>query len=490
MSTNELLGEISEFCRTVGLAESTFGRAAINDGKLVSRLRNGGRITTETLDRIRAFMRNYQPGGRMRALAPAYAPPPRQLPITHDPARDSHLPNGAGAGVAAAVPAVEARAPVQIGQTDDHTFRFYDNRQKYLMFVNTCSEKWEVANRVSQELTNLHPRPPALRVFDAGVGDGTILSRVMRSMHARFPTMPFYVAGKEISLEDVRLTLQKMPDRFFEHPATVLVLTNLQYANAPWLTVRDVKAASSMVWHEVRLTGSTSSTFEEQITELEPFLAKNWNAHASKSGNSVYDRPAVMVIYRDDHRFLLDPIIPRQGLTPAEFDLVIASQPYRARASVEFKARRVLAPLVRALAPGGRLIGIHSYGNDPAMEIVRKIWPDDDPFVTNNRHDLLKAVKTELGAAARNFNFNANSDAKSLFRYEMHTLPTEVAGAIGTSTLFAAWNDAIYVAQIEDSRLAPVVADNRYLEATQEVLHEHGGLWFWDESYVISRRRE
>ena len=25
-------------------------------------------------------------------------------------------------------------------------FRFYDNRQKYLMFVNTCSEKWVVAN--------------------------------------------------------------------------------------------------------------------------------------------------------------------------------------------------------------------------------------------------------------------------------------------------------------------------------------------------------
>ena len=47
--------------------------------------------------------------------------------------------------------------------------------------------------------------------------------------------MPFYIVGKEISLEDVRLTLQKMADRFFEHPATVLVLTNLAYADAPWL---------------------------------------------------------------------------------------------------------------------------------------------------------------------------------------------------------------------------------------------------------------
>ncbi len=114
------------------------------------------------------------------------------------------------------------------------------------------------------------------------------------------------------------------------------------------------------------LKGNTSHSFEEQITDLEPFLAENWNARTGKTGKSVYDRPAVLVIYREDHRFLLDPIIPKLGETPADYDLVIASQPYRARASVQFKAKRVIAPLARALGPGGRLIGIHSYGHDPA----------------------------------------------------------------------------------------------------------------------------
>jgi hypothetical protein len=46
------------------------------------------------------------------------------------------------------------------------------------------------------------------------------------------------------------------------------------------------------------------------------------------------------------------------------------------------------------------------------------------------------------------------------------------------------------VAQIEDDRLSEVVSDGRYLEATREVLKQHGGLWFYDESYVISRRRD
>jgi hypothetical protein len=195
------------------------------------------------------------------------------------------------------------------------------------------------------------------------------------------------------------------------------------------------------------------------------------------------------VLYREDHKFLLDPIIPRPGGTVANYDLVIASQPYRARASLEFKAKRVITPLAKALGPGGRLIAIHSHGNDPGMDIIQKVWPGDNPFI-HDRHQLLKSVKQELGAAGRDLNFNAYADNRSLFRYDMHTLPSEISESIGTSTLFAAWNAAIYVAQVEDHRLADVVADGRYLEATRDVLQDRGGLWFYDESYVISRRRE
>jgi hypothetical protein len=469
MNAQELLQEISDYCRHTGLAESTFGRRAVNDGKLTTRLRNGGRVTTDTLDRIRTFIATNRTS--MGAGRPAIIERPREA----QPA-PGHSP------VHSLVPAAEP--------DPQRNFRFFDNRQKYLLFVNTCSEKWVVANRVTLELANIHPRPPAVRMFDAGVGDGTIMLRVLRAMHDRFPHMPFYVVGKEISLEDVRLALQKMSDRFCEHPATVLVLTNLAYADAPWLAVKSLNAASSMVWREAPLTGDSAHRFEQQITDLVPFLAQNWKAGVSpKTGNPVYERPVVLVIYREDHRFLLDPIIPRPGGTVANYDLVIASQPYRARASLEFKAGRVIAPLAKALGPGGRLIAIHSHGNDPGMEIIQKVWPGDNPFI-HDRHQVLKVVKQELGPAGRDLNFNAYADNRSLFRYDMHTLPSELSGSIGTSTLFAAWNAAIYVAQVEDDRLGDVVSDSRYLDATRDVLHERGGLWFYDESYVISRRRD
>ena len=46
------------------------------------------------------------------------------------------------------------------------------------------------------------------------------------------------------------------------------------------------------------------------------------------------------------------------------------------------------------------------------------------------------------------------------------------------------------MAQIEDHRLTEVIRSSAYLDATKQVLRQHGGLWFWDESYVISRKRD
>ena len=175
MKNEQLLSDITDYCRREGMAESTFGRRAVNDGKLVPRLREGRRITVETLDRIRKVLGEPTRRSSVEAALPLPPEPP-----------------------------LERRDPKT-------NFRFFENRQKYLLFVHTCSEKRVIAQRVALELSSIHPRPPAVRLFDAGMGDGTVLSRVMRAMHARFPHLPFYVAGKEISYEDVRLTIEKGP---------------------------------------------------------------------------------------------------------------------------------------------------------------------------------------------------------------------------------------------------------------------------------------
>jgi hypothetical protein len=386
--------------------------------------------------------------------------------------------------VTAPTPRIQEQA-----QASNTPFRFYDNRQKYLAFVNTCNEKSAVARRAALELAHIQATPPALRLFDAGMGDATVLARLMRSVHHQFPQVPLLVVAKEISLEDVRLGLEKLPDRLFEHPATVFVVTNLTYADAPRLVARDLHSATALNWQEVRLAGGSTHEYEEQIEQLGPTLAYGWQTKPSpKTGNPSYVRPSVLVIYREDHKFILDSVIPRPGRISESYDFILASQPWRARMSATFKAQKVLAPLTRSLAPGGRLLAIQSRGDDPGLEIIQKLWPGENPFQVD-RHQLIAALKLELGDDARDFQINALPDDKSVFRYEMHTLPSEIGDRIGTSTLFAAWNAAIYVNQIEDERLDTVVTTGAYLDATQQVLQKHGGLWFNDETFVVSRRR-
>src|SRR3984957_11059726 len=116
MKNDQILAQISEFCRNADMAESTFGRRAVNDGKLVARLREGKRITIDTLDRIQAYIAAAMPGGM---------PPPRPLEV----APERRDPRG--------------------------NFRFFENRQKYLLFVHTCSENRVIAERVALELSSI-----------------------------------------------------------------------------------------------------------------------------------------------------------------------------------------------------------------------------------------------------------------------------------------------------------------------------------------------
>src|SRR5258708_19266011 len=122
MNAQEVLQQIADYWRSTGLAESTFGRRAVNDGKLTARLRNGGRITTETLDRIRGFMEmNRAPAVRAAVLEHPRGPRP---PATQPPS----------------------------GQRDpQRTFRFFHNRHQTLLFLRTSPETALVAS---------HP-PPA-----------------------------------------------------------------------------------------------------------------------------------------------------------------------------------------------------------------------------------------------------------------------------------------------------------------------------------------
>ena len=79
-------------------------------------------------------------------------------------------------------------------------FRFFDNRQKYLLFVTTTNEKNKIADALKPIVQNLKPKNPALKIFDAGMGDGSLLMSVMRQCHQKMPNIPLLVSTKEIAM--------------------------------------------------------------------------------------------------------------------------------------------------------------------------------------------------------------------------------------------------------------------------------------------------
>src|SRR5580704_16518380 len=146
MTAQELLAQIADFCRQSGLAESTFGRRAVNDGKLANRLRNGGRVTTDTVERIQAFMKanptlaTTRPfllprGGNSTApstpVASTAVSAMRTITPSSTAAATPKIASGQSHGVVGGVPTTSTPA-----SNDDlqRNFRFFDNRQKYLLF--------------------------------------------------------------------------------------------------------------------------------------------------------------------------------------------------------------------------------------------------------------------------------------------------------------------------------------------------------------------
>ncbi len=43
-------------------------------------------------------------------------------------------------------------------------FRFYDNRQKYLLFVTTTNEKNQIADAIRPHVNKIKPQKPGLKI--------------------------------------------------------------------------------------------------------------------------------------------------------------------------------------------------------------------------------------------------------------------------------------------------------------------------------------
>ena len=366
----------------------------------------------------------------------------------------------------------------------NNNFRFFDSRQKYLLFVTTTNEKNIIAEKISTQIKKIKPKKPSLNILDAGLGDGTLLMSVLRNCHREFPTIPFLVYGKEISMEDVRLSIEKLPDRFMEHPNMIFVASNLYYSEIASLNSSNSVKQQHIKWDILKLKGNSSFEFNQQLSQLDTMLQNNWQVERHPtSGNPTYKLPSVLIIYRKDHEFSLDHIIPKQDGAKNYFDLIIASQPYRSRISVQKKVDYVVKPMIQALASKGRLILVHASGNDPSMKIIKKVWPDENPFPSLSSDITAYLIRILNKNILRKLKLHS----PEIFRYNLRALPNEIENGIATSLIFSSWNAATYVCQINNENVMEAEQDGQYVHHIQKTIKKYGGIWFNDELLVIEQ---
>ena len=86
----------------------------------------------------------------------------------------------------------------------------------------------------------------------------------------------------------------------------------------------NMAAAAALNWHEISLQGSSAQEYGEQLKAIDDILVDGWEVKVSeKTGNPRYVRPSVLVIFREDNRFLLDSVIPRRGQVSGDYDLIL-----------------------------------------------------------------------------------------------------------------------------------------------------------------------
>lgn len=460
-TTKALMEEIRAFCDAFGIAESTFGRHAVNDGKFVSRIEQGSWITEETAERVKAFMASARKG---------------EVVLRGRPRRKKSEANA------------EKMEELISSETSVRTagsFAYHEQRQRLHVFSNTTNEHWLLADRAAADMAGIAPSPEGFRMLYAPMDNGVALTRILRAQTARNPDLPILVVMKGRGLEDLRNTIGRLVDRLAEHPNCVFVVTNMRYDEAVDLTKCTKDNPADPVWRDVALDGSHSYDFQRQVSALFGELSKEWLVVSGDQGQPIYAVPSVAVIYRADARQKVQPIIPMAGDPALRYNYALLNQPYLHTHTMTFRTDYVLGPVADRLAPGGRLTVVQSLGQDPAHEIVKQVWPDQ-PLPTTSRHDIISAMRKHLGQ--QDFSFSGLTDTNALFRFDMHTLPISPDRPLGALSLNSAWNNAVYFAQVrEDLAQEAMQAGAGYLDATRDVIESHGGLWFINETFSITR---
>ena len=199
---------------------------------------------------------------------------------------------------------------------------FFDSRDKYLSFVNSTNEKSKIAFYLSEKIGKISIQSSVFKVFDAGTGEGTIISTFLSALHKSLPSKPIFVVGKEISIDDINVLLSFLGDRFAEHKTLIFNITNCNYKDLTNLTPNNVK------FEKLELVGNKGIDFTKTLMNLSPYVRKNWKLSFDRSKGIIKPKSKIFLsIYRKDQKRFLNHLICLLYTSPSPRDATLSRMP-------------------------------------------------------------------------------------------------------------------------------------------------------------------
>ena len=356
--------------------------------------------------------------------------------------------------------------------------RFYDSRLSYLSFVQNTNEKKIISKKIYPYIEKL-PKKKVTRFLDAGIGDGTITSNIIKRFHDVHPNSLLLITGKEISFEDVFNSLIKFPDRFVEHPKLAITLTNMKFAELGLLSPTNENLP--IIKKNIVLKGKNAYEFEQQLEKLDSFINKNWGFDIDDNGRTAYVRPCLINIYREDCKELIEKNIPKTH-KKNEYDFILASQAYRSRSLTKSKITNVIKPLACALKKNGTLIITHSAGNDSVTSILNNRFVKADLFPDDGR-SILKFINQNKSLNGNTYQFSKPKN----YSYSFRKIPSEIVNQMSSSSLDSKISNLFYIGQLSNDEKNLILDDQKKINKLKKLILNQDRIIFNNEIFSIKK---
>ena len=274
-----------------------------------------------------------------------------------------------------------------------------------------------------------------------------------------------------------------MPDRFVEHPNLLITMTNVKFSELGLIESSKKIKDKKVKEFNLVLKSNNSFDFNSQMTSrlLSNFIKKNWGIEIDNKNKTSYSNPCIIRVFREDNKKQLEKFL-KNNYKNNNYDLIVASQAYRAAASVEVKVKNVIAPLMRLLNKSGKLLVTHTCGGDFIQKVLKLAFKEKEAF-PNTAKDIIEYLRNNPIGENNIYNFSKPINYYFKFKRTPDQTVTELFG----HNVDSKWANILYVGQIPEKEILILEKNLTLMNRVKKTIDDCDQIQFKNELFSITK---